>query len=251
MDTAATQAEDRKPVLELEDVDVPSPGNAEVPVLRSVDWKVGEGEAWLVSGPPGGGKTSVLTVAAGLVRPVRGRQKVFGADLRELTESEQVRRRARLGFVFGGGGRLFTGLSVLENLMLPLRYHGARSEEWLKHLRSMVEELELEPHLSQVPRELPRRVAQRVALARALVMDPEVLLLDDPAAGMELADQEWWVDFVCATRERRRPATIVVAATDARPWTRLSAHVAVVRRGRWEVTEAKREGAGLRPAGEN
>ncbi len=232
---------DPVPVLELEDIDVPTPTDPETILVRGVNWRVLSGERWLIGGGPGTGKSSVLHVAAGLIRPVRGRHRLFGRDLAELGESDQVARRARIGVVFGGGGRLFSHLNVLENLTLPLLYHARHVREAPAHrLESVITELGLENHLRRLPRELPRRIAARVALARALMLMPEVLLLDDPAAGLLPEERAWWRDFVagCAAGRcpvDRAPRTIVVAAQEIDPWREIADHVARVVDGRWHL----------------
>jgi len=250
------------PVLELQDIDIPSPADPEAILLRDVNWRVAEGECWLLSGPPGAGKSSVLQVAAGLVRPARGCHRLFGAELTALGESDQVVRRSRIGVVFGGGGRLFTHLNVLENLALPLQYHAPRPDavRW-DRLEAVVEGLGLGGYVRRTPRELPRRMAARVALARALVLTPEVLLLDDPAAGLPAEDTEWWRTFLvgCTTGRgvvETAPRTVVIAAQDASRWRDLAQRRATVDEAGWTVdgraapanpgTDAG-AGAGLRP----
>lgn len=239
------------PALELERVDVPAPADPDAVVVRDVNWRVATGERWLLSGTPGSGKTSLLQVAAGLIRATRGRHLLFGADLAELGETEVAERRARVGMVFGGGGRLFKQLTVAENLALPLLYHGRdRAGAGLGRIASVLEGLSLELLADRLPRDLPRRLAQRVALARALVLEPEVLLLDDVASGMPSADIDWWRQFVetsadgcCAVAPGLR--TLVLAATEASTWNDLTDHQAVIESGGWRtVADAAAPGAG-------
>lgn len=226
------------PVLELRSVAVPALGNPDVVVVDDLHWQVCEGEAWLVAGPPGGGKSSVINVAAGLVRPSRGQHLLFGADLSSLAEADQVARRTRVGVVFGGGGRLFSGLTVAENLALPLLYHdrsrsgdaGDRVLEVLKHLR-------LDQHAHRLPRDLPRRLVQRVALARALVLGPELLILDEPTAGLAPEETGWWLDVLGGRTVDWMPRTLVVATGGPQPWLALAGRFAVVGPHFWQVME--------------
>jgi ABC-type ATPase involved in cell division len=247
--------------LELEDVDVPAPSNPDALVVRDLNWRVGVGEHWLLAGGTGSGKTSVLQVAAGLIRPSRGRQRLFGVDLADLRETEVEAHRSRVGMVFGGGGRLFNQLNVAENLALPLLYHGRdRREGGSDRIAEVLEGLTLGPLAQRLPRELPRRLLERVALARALVLEPEVLLLDDVAAGFPSADVDWWRGFVesciagsCGVAPTLR--TLVLAATESGIWRDLVDRVATVEAGGWrtdpgrEKEQEKEEGKGMEDGG--
>lgn len=243
------------PVLELEDVDIPVPALPELAMLRNLDWRVEEGERWLVTGATGAGKTSVLQVAAGLIRPLRGRHRLFGGDLAGLGEREQEKLRSRVGVVFGGGGRLFAQLTVAENLALPLFYHGRdRTESGRVRIGELLEALALTAYADRQPRELPRRLSERVALARALVLDPEILLVDDVAAGLPAAEVDWWRGWIGGGTGKGLELvpglkTVVMAATDPVPWLDLADRMAVVEVGRWR-TAAGSEGRDLilRPA---
>lgn len=242
MDPSRPQPPSQRPtVLELRSVAVPAFGNPEVVVVDHLDWQVREGDGWLIAGPPGGGKSSVINVAAGLVRPSRGQHLLFGADLSSLAEPEQIARRTRLGVVFGGGGRLFSGLTVAENLALPLLYHersgsgesgevGDRVLEVLNHLR-------LDPQAHRLPRDLPRRLVQRVALARALVLRPEILILDEPTAGLAPDETGWWLQVLGERTADWMPRTLVVATGSPEPWLALAGRFAVVGPRVWRVVE--------------
>lgn len=242
------------PVLALEGVDVPSPSDARVVAIRDVTWRVEAGDCWLVTGQTGAGKTSLLQVSAGLVRPLRGRHQVFGEDLAALPESDQVALRRRIGVVFGEGGRLFGNLTVAGNLALPLLYHEReRRKDWESHVERVLEELELTAYAGRTPRQVPRRIGQRIALARALMLEPEVLLLDDPGTGLGPEEMEWWMAFVsdCAqgrSRVSHAPRTLVVATLDPKPWTNVTRRFGCVSEGRWAVTmPVEEDGPGLRP----
>lgn len=218
------------PVVELEKVDVPALADPNTALVREVNWRIGDGEFWLLGGAPGSGKSSAVSVAAGLVRPLRGKQRLFGRDLVGLSEAEQIALRSKIGVVFGGGGRLFPQFSVAENLALPVRYHGRTGSgngSMEKHVEHILSGLGLSQYARRLPRELPLRVAQRVALARALMLEPEVLILDDPLAGLASPEAHWWREY--ARQENAlRPRTLVVATNDPRPWKDMPARLACV-----------------------
>lgn len=238
------------PALELEEVDIPSPIDPDVAVVREVSWQVAEGDTWLVAGPPASGKSSVLSVAAGLVRPTRGRLRVFGRDLARLSESEQADSRAQVGVVFGSGGRLFPALTVAENLALPLQYHELGSErDVLRRVEEVLSVLGLLRHADRPARELPRRIAQRVALARALALRPAVLLLDDPVVHLMPREAEWWTDFAWRAAVDQGIRTFVVASQDLHPWSHRARRFAILVNREWRIAASAAEAEeGLHPA---
>lgn len=229
------------PVAELEDVDVPASADPDSCVIHAVQWTVSAGQWWVLTGRSGAGKSSLLQVVAGLMRPVRGRFRLFGADLESLSERERVAQRIRIGMVFGGGGRLFPHLSVAENIALPLFYHGReRTSEALQRVGELLEALGLTGQARKLPRELPRRVVQRAALARALALAPEALLLDDPGSGLGDAEMDWWKRFVrdCAAGKLaacRSVRTMVLAVPEALGWVALADNLAHVGSDGWRV----------------
>ncbi|MCC6233606.1 MAG: ATP-binding cassette domain-containing protein [Verrucomicrobiales bacterium] len=237
-------------MIELDAVDVPAPWDPENVLIPAVQWRVETGDRWLVAGGPGSGKSSLLAVAAGLVRPLRGRHRVFGRELPSLTEAEQTRERLRLGVVFGGGGRLFSQWTLVENLVMPVAYHATSEEEvdesWI---RALLDEFELGPWAQRMPRELPRRVAQRAALARALALRPEALLLDDPVLGLPASEVLEWVEYVASGARRWGVRTWVIAVSDPEPWRRVASKFALVEPKSWRVVDGLNELEGLlRPA---
>lgn len=241
------------PVLELEGVDVPASATPEACVVRGVDWRVEPGQRWVLAGPSGSGKSSVLQVAAGLLRPARGRQRLFGIDLAELGERDLLSHRIKVGMVFGGAGRLFQHLTVAENVALPLFYHDRdRDSSRLDQVAELLEAFGLAAWAGRYPREVPRRWLQRVALARALALEPEALLVDEPASGLGPHELEWWQVFVndCPRRNLaccRFVRTLVVTAPDPAAWAGMMDRVARVDAGRWECPPP-RSAAGLHPA---
>jgi ABC-type transporter Mla maintaining outer membrane lipid asymmetry ATPase subunit MlaF len=235
-------------VVELESVDVPSLAEPNAVVLRNVSWRVHQGDAWLVAGPPGAGKSSLLGVAAGLVRPIRGSHRLFGQQLTHLAENDQAEYRARVGVVFGGGGRLFSHLTVLENVALPLQYH-CTDRAIQKRVNELLAGFELMEYAGQYPRALPRRIAQRVALARALALEPEILLMDDPLAGLTPRESAWWLESAGPHSRHRVPPTLVIASTSLEPWTQVARLFGWVEDGAWQVVDNAESLAGrLLPA---
>jgi ABC-type transporter Mla maintaining outer membrane lipid asymmetry ATPase subunit MlaF len=157
--------------------------------------------------------------------------------MNEANESEQLEVRLRVGVVFSGGGRLFPHFSVAENVALPVLYHGRDAEPGgSERVERVLVGLGLESCAQRSPRDLPRRLAQRVALARALALEPDLLILDDPTAGLPPAETSWWLRFIEGEMEARPPRTVVVAASDPRDWRGVAERFAWVENRTWHVT---------------
>ena len=172
-----------QPVVELVDVRKRFDGNE---VLRGVSLTVERGETMVIMGGSGSGKTVTLRLIAGLIRPTSGVVRVFGRRIDGLGEEELLPIRRRMGYVFQGAA-LFDSLSVHENVAYPLREHTNLSEaeirERVVHFLSLVglgaEVLKL------LPSELSGGMRKRVGIARALAQEPEMLLFDEPTAGLD------------------------------------------------------------------
>jgi ABC-type transporter Mla maintaining outer membrane lipid asymmetry ATPase subunit MlaF len=217
-----------------------SAANSSASVLvEEVNWTIASGDYWVVGGMPGSGKSDLLATAAGLNRPQRGRLRLFGREIGEWDEEGLLAARARVGIVFESGGRPFNHLTVAENIALPLRYHQNRS---LAEVRETVEKIlhfvGLTPLTNTTPGRVKPAERQRVALARALAMSPEVLLLDNPLAGLGPPEARWWRDCLAALFGGvdvvgGRPVTLVVACHDLRPWADQGKQFALLKHRRW------------------
>src|SRR5262249_25675850 len=157
----------------------------------------GAGEIHAVAGEQGSGRTAILTTAAGLVRAAAGTVRLFGHDLATAPESEQAEWRRRIGFVFEQGGRLFTHLTVAENVALPLQYHpGVDAAEARVRVNALLEANGLGGLADATPSRLSVRLQQRVSLIRTLAVPKDVLFLDNPLSGTTARGGEWWFDVL-------------------------------------------------------
>ena len=155
-------------------------------VLRGLSLSLDKGETLVVMGGSGSGKTVLLRHIAGLICPDAGQVRVFGIDIEALSEEELLPIRRRLGYVFQGAA-LFDSLSAYENVAYPLREHTNLAEAEIRrrvlHFLSMVGLGE--NVLPLLPAELSGGMRRRVGIARALVGEPEMLLFDEPTAGLD------------------------------------------------------------------
>jgi ABC-type transporter Mla maintaining outer membrane lipid asymmetry ATPase subunit MlaF len=210
------------PALQMETVAVGSLRDPSVVVAEEVNWTVAAGDYWVVAGPQGSGKSDFLMLAGSLTVPRSGRYRMFGEDM-PIFEDARLKARLRLGLVFDGG-QLFNHLTVAENIALPLRYHrnlarGAAEAA----VRDLLEVAELAPWADCTPAVLGHSWRKRVGLARALALQPEVLLVDNPLAGLDLRHTNWWLGFLDQLSKghplmQGRPVTLVVTTADLRPW---------------------------------
>ena len=219
-------------VIEMKGVSVAALRDASMTVVADVNWSVQPGEFWVVAGQQHSGKSDLLMLAAGLTPPLQGNCRVLGCDPANFGE-EQLPERLRIGFVFAGG-QLFSQLTVAENVALPLRYQKNLAEiEVAGLVTDLLELLELAPYARLLPSQLAANWRQRAALARALILKPELLLLDQPLAGLGSRHQQWWLDFLDRIWRGHpwlasRPMTLIVTTDALRPWAHAEKKYAVL-----------------------
>jgi branched-chain amino acid transport system ATP-binding protein len=215
----APAQEAREPLLEFRDVTLRFGG---VTALDGVSFEVRPGELFAVIGPNGAGKTSIFNCINGVYRPQEGSVRLDGAELIGRPPTAAV--RAGVARTFQNLG-LFANLSVIDNLMLG-RHHlmrtgflsgavwwGRAKREEVAHreaVEEIVELLELEAHRHAHAGLLPYGVQKRLELGRALAMEPKLLLLDEPVAGMNLEETEDMARYVLEARAALGIAIVLV-----------------------------------------
>jgi len=154
--------------------------------VRDVSLEITPGEFVLLIGRSGSGKTSLLNLAGGLLRPTRGEVFIKGTDIWTLTDRQLAGLRAAvIGFVFQFPNLIPT-LTVMENTLLPISFNtkGKKSEAYNKAVR-WLEKLGMEKRLRSFPGQLSAGEQKRAVLARALMNDPEILLADEPTSDLD------------------------------------------------------------------
>jgi phospholipid/cholesterol/gamma-HCH transport system ATP-binding protein len=155
------------------------------PIFDGLDMDIARGRVTAVMGPSGTGKTTLLRLITGQVRADSGTIEVAGEDMRTVKRDDLYVLRRRMGMLFQNGA-LLTDLSVFENVAFPLREHTDLPERLIRQLvLTKLQAVGLRGAAELMPAELSGGMSRRVALARAIVMDPEILIYDEPFAGLD------------------------------------------------------------------
>ncbi|MBQ1983283.1 MAG: ABC transporter ATP-binding protein, partial [Spirochaetaceae bacterium] len=168
-------------VISLEDVcKTYFMGDNQVHALRNVSFSIEEGEFVSIMGPSGSGKSTCMNMIGCLDRPTSGKVFIAGKSTAEMTEKDlSVLRNRTVGFVFQQYHLLST-MTVLDNVMLPLRYKGIPHSERKDIALEVLKKVNLTDRISHFPNELSGGQKQRVSIARALVTKPKIILADEP-----------------------------------------------------------------------
>ena len=153
-------------------------------VLNGLSFKVMKGETKIILGGSGGGKSTIIKLVLGLLKPDAGQVLVDGEDITNHNEVEMMRIRKKIGMVFQEGA-LFDSLSVYDNVAYRLHEQNVPEDEVEKEVRRMLRFVSLEDAIDKMPAELSGGMRRRVGIARALIGDPKIVLFDEPTAGLD------------------------------------------------------------------
>jgi phospholipid/cholesterol/gamma-HCH transport system ATP-binding protein len=200
-------------------------------IFDGVDLDLERGKVTAIMGPSGTGKTTLLRLIGGQLRPDAGTVLVDGQDVHRLSRERLFALRKRIGMLFQSGA-LLTDLSVFDNVAFPLREHTALPESMVRDLVLMkLEAVGLRGARHLMPAELSGGMARRVALARAIALDPMIVLYDEPFTGQDPISMGVLLQLIRKLNDTLR-LTSVVVSHDVAETARIADYVYVISEGR-------------------
>ncbi len=196
------------PVIELQGVHIAFDGHE---VLRGIDLSVVKSETLTVMGGSGSGKSVLLRLIAGLIKPDVGEIRIDGTDIVPLSEDEMLSIRQRMGVVFQQAA-LFDSMSVADNIAYPLREHTMLDEGAIQQrIAELLEIVGLPGIQEKYPAELSGGMRKRVGIARALAMKPAMVLYDEPTSGLDPSNSKMISQLIMRVAETFGTTSIVVS----------------------------------------
>ncbi len=180
-------------------------------IFDGVDMDIPRGKVTAVMGPSGTGKTTLLKLIGGQLRPDAGKLEVDGEDVHALSKGDLFRLRTRMGMLFQSGA-LLTDLTVFGNVAYPLREHTRLPESMIRKLVLIkLEAVGLRGARDLMPNELSGGMARRVALARAIALDPMMIMYDEPFTGQDPISMGVLVKLIRQLNDASRLTSIIVS----------------------------------------
>jgi phospholipid/cholesterol/gamma-HCH transport system ATP-binding protein len=179
-------------------------------VLDGISFQLGHGETKAIFGVAGSGKSTILKLALGLIKPDAGRIDVLGEDVTQMSENQLFELRRRMGIVFQESA-LFDSLTVRENVGYRLLEEGDISgDEIERRVREALSFVELEHTIDMYPSELSGGMRRRVAIARTIITRPEVLLYDSPTGGLDPVTSNTIIELIVKQRDVYKNSSLLV-----------------------------------------
>src|SRR6266496_3394603 len=179
-------------------------------VLDGISFRLAHGETKAIFGVAGSGKSTILKLALGLIKPDSGRIRVLGEDITQMREDDLFELRRRVGIVFQESA-LFDSLTVRENVAFRLLEEGHVSEDEInQRVREALSFVELERTVNMFPSELSGGMRRRVAIARTIITHPEVLLYDSPTGGLDPVTSNTIIELVVKQRDVYQTSSLLV-----------------------------------------
>jgi len=179
------------------------------PVLQNISFQVKHGETLIILGPAGGGKSVMMKLANGLMKPDSGRILIFGEDITQMSEKELYKLRARIGMVFQESA-LFDSLSVENNVAYRLNEDHVPEAETHERVVEALKFVELEQAIAKFPSELSGGMRRRVSIARAIISKPDLILYDSPTGGLDPITSTTIIELVMKQRDVSHTTSLVI-----------------------------------------
>jgi len=224
----ARTGKDGENMIEIEDLHKAFEGNQ---VLDGISCHIPTGKISVVMGPSGTGKSVLLRHVVGLLYPDRGDVRVAGKSVPSLDEEELLELRRNVGMLFQDGA-LFSSMNLYDNVAFPLRQHTKKSEAEIKEIvMQRLDEVGLNEAVSKMPNELSGGMRKRAGFARALVLEPELLLFDEPDSGLDPVRTALLCELIKEIHEENGGAYVVITH-DIMSARRVAEYIAILWKGR-------------------
>ncbi|MBC7749639.1 MAG: ATP-binding cassette domain-containing protein [Methylotenera sp.] len=180
-------------------------------VLRGINLSVNKGEGLVILGRSGSGKSVTIECLVGLQEADKGKIEVFGTDITKLNYKELNKIRLRIGFLFQNGA-LFDSMSVRENLAFMLKHHARQlsEEEVEMQINEALESVGLKEAIDKMPSELSGGMIKRIGLARTLIIQPEIILYDEPTAGLDTITAIEISELMLSVQKKYKTTSIII-----------------------------------------
>ena len=180
-------------------------------VLKGLDITVNKGESLVVLGRSGSGKSIAIKCLVGLIKADKGEINVLGTDITKMNDIELNNVRTKIGFLFQNGA-LYDSMSVRQNLAFTLKHHtkDLAAEEVNKRIVEALENVGLEESIDKMPSELSGGMQKRIGLARTLIINPEIILYDEPTTGLDSITSREISELILSIQKKYKTTSIII-----------------------------------------
>jgi len=195
-----------EPILKIEEL---KKSFGENHVLNGFNMQLHEGENLVIMGKSGSGKSVMIKCLVGLMMQDSGVIEIMGKDINKLTQKELNILRTNIGFLFQGSA-LYDSMTVRENLEFPLRKQNINFENTMKLVIDALESVGLSDAINMMPAELSGGMKRRVALARALILQPKIIIYDEPTTGLDPITAKEIIHLMKEIQQKFRTSSLII-----------------------------------------